>query len=92
MMIIESFACKPYDFFANLLIVSMRGAGTNNDLLQRVIISRADVDLQNVTGVFNQSHGDGLTLNQWFEDESAVSGDYKKLLLAICGYGLPQKK
>mmetsp|Transcript_56359 Transcript_56359/g.93840 ORF Transcript_56359/g.93840 Transcript_56359/m.93840 type:complete len:341 (+) Transcript_56359:69-1091(+) len=79
---IDAFACAPYDFFAQKLKESMKGMGTDDKLLQRVIVSRAEIDLRDISTVFGQRYGDGKTLANWIKSDT--KGDYEKLLLAIC--------
>lgn len=83
LLTINSFACQPYDFWAQKLRKSMKGMGTDDFLLRRVIIRRAGVDLRDVGVVFGNRYGDGKTLAKWLKDD--LSGDYEKLCLAVCG-------
>jgi len=80
---INSFACQPYDFWAKLLQKAMKGMGTNDEKMRRIIIARAEVDLRDVGIVFGNRYGDGKTLAKWIKDD--LSGDYEKLMLAVCG-------
>ena len=41
------------------------------------------VDLRDVGIVFGNRYGDGKTLAKWIKDD--LSGDYEKLMLAVCG-------
>jgi len=83
LLTINSFACQPYDFWAQKLKKSMKGMGTDDFLLRRVIIRRAEVDLRDVGVTFGNRYGDGKTLAKWLKDD--LSGDYEKLCLAVCG-------
>jgi len=80
---INSFACQPYDFWAKKLRKAMSGMGTDDEQLRRVIISRAEVDLRDIGITFGNRYGDGKTLAKWIKDD--CSGDYEKLMLAVCG-------
>eukprot|EP00483_Globobulimina_turgida_P001856 UN01858 len=80
---IDEFASQPYDYWAKKLRAAMKGMGTDDDALRRVIISRAEVDLRDIGIVFGQRYGDGKTLNKWIKDDA--SGDYERLCLAVCG-------
>jgi hypothetical protein len=66
-------------YFANRLFHSMKGAGTKDDTLIRVIVTRSEVDLVQIKGEFQRTHG--KSLEAMIEDDT--SGDYKKMLLAI---------
>eukprot|EP01083_Nonionella_stella_P191752 709502_1 len=83
MQTIDDFASQPYDYWAKKLRNAMKGMGTDDEALRRVVIGRAEVDLRDVGIVFGQRYGDGKTLQKWIKDDT--TGDYEKLLLAICG-------
>lgn len=83
MQTILSFASQPYDFWAGRLKTAMKGMGTNDELLRRVIVMRAEVDLRDIGITFGNRYGDGKTLAKWIKDD--LSGDYEKLCLAVCG-------
>jgi len=57
----------------------MQGAGTNDDTLIRVIVSRSEVDLVQIKQEFQRNHGQ--TLESWIQSDT--SGDYLKMLLAL---------
>jgi len=82
--VITSFCSQPYDFWAERLRKSMKGVGTNDDMLIRIVVTRAEVDMQNIKTVFGQRYGDGKTLKNWIQDD--VSGHYQRLLLHLTGY------
>jgi len=83
MQTILSFSSQPYDFWAGRLRAAMKGMGTDDELLRRVIIMRAEVDLRDIGITFGNRYGDGKTLAKWLKDD--LSGDYEKLCLAVCG-------
>eukprot|EP00795_Rhopilema_esculentum_P005309 gene5309-477_t len=67
------------EYFADRLWKSMKGAGTDDSTLIRVVVSRSEVDLVEIKQAFlNKYH---KTLYKMIEGD--CSGDYKKLLLAI---------
>jgi len=68
-----------FQYFADRLFHSMKGAGTKDDTLIRVIVSRSEIDLVQIKAEFQRTHG--KTLEATIEDDT--SGDYKKMLLAI---------
>jgi len=84
MQMIIDFVTQPYDFWAKRFVKSMEGMGTNDKLLQRLVITRCEIDLFSIQQVFGQRYGKGKTLKNWIEDDT--SGDYEKLLLCLCGY------
>jgi len=83
LLTINKFASQPYDYFAEKLKKSMKGMGTNDEMLRRVIIRRAEIDLRDIGITFGNRYGDGKTLAKWLKDD--LSGDYEKLCLAVCG-------
>ncbi|KAL5484154.1 hypothetical protein EMCRGX_G020602 [Ephydatia muelleri] len=68
-------------YFAERLHRSMQGAGTDDDTLIRLVVTRSEIDLAEIKQVFLASYG--KTLTSWIEAD--VSGDYRKLLVAIVG-------
>jgi len=67
-------------YFAERLYKSMKGAGTNDKALIRVMVSRSEVDLLQVRDIFQAMYGQSL--EQFIQDD--ISGDYKKLMIQIC--------
>jgi annexin A7/11 len=67
------------EYFAERLWKSMKGAGTNDSLLIRVIVSRSEIDLVEIKQAFLQKYQ--KTVYKMIQGD--CSGDYKKLLLAI---------
>lgn len=83
LQVIDEFASQPYDYWAKKLKDAMKGMGTNDAELRRILVSRAEVDLRDIGIVFGQRYGDGKTLQKWLKDD--LGGDYEKLCLAVCG-------
>jgi len=83
LLTINKFASQPYDYFAEKLRKAMKGMGTNDEMLRRTIIRRAEIDLRDIGITFGNRYGDGKTLAKWIKDD--LSGDYEKLCLAVCG-------
>jgi len=81
MLAIIKFARDPANFFAERLYKSMKGAGTDDDTLIRVLVSRSEVDLVEIESAFVGRYEQ--TLVDFVRDD--CSGDYKKLLLTILG-------
>merc|ERR1712176_24812 len=63
---------------------SMKGLGTEDNNLIRLVVSRCEIDMWNIKQRFGQTYGNGKTLKNWIEGD--VSGAYKTLLLKLCGY------
>jgi len=68
-------------FFAERLYNSMKGAGTDDSTLIRLIISRSEIDLVPVAKTFTKLYGQSL--NDFIASD--CSGDYKRLLIAVVG-------
>ena len=66
-----------------MLHKSMKGIGTRDEMLIRVIVTRAEIDMQLIKTEFNRKY------NKRLEDmiSSETSGNYKKFLLALVGSG-----
>jgi hypothetical protein len=69
---------RPY-YFAERLHRCMQGAGTNDDTLIRVIVSRSEVDLVQIKQEFQRQFGQSL--EAWIQGDT--SGDYRKVLMML---------
>jgi hypothetical protein len=79
MLSIVSCVQNPSGFFADRLYKSMKGGGTNDQALIRVVVSRSEVDMVQIKHEFQAKYGQSLA--QFIKDD--CSGDYKKMLLAL---------
>jgi len=66
-------------FFAECLYESMKGVGTDNKTLIRLIVSRSEIDLVQIKSAFKSKYK--KSLESFIESD--ISGDYKKLMLTI---------
>uniref|UniRef100_A0A4W3HIE7 Annexin n=1 Tax=Callorhinchus milii TaxID=7868 RepID=A0A4W3HIE7_CALMI len=57
------------------------GCGTADKILIRVMISRSEIDMQNIKEEFTKLCG--KTLAEFIQDD--IGGDYQKVLLRLCG-------
>lgn len=71
----------PQAYFAEQLYRSMKGLGTNDRTLIRVMVTRADVDLKTIKRIFEETYG--KTLASFIEGDT--SGDYRRALLTLLG-------
>ena len=71
---------SPSEYFAARINNAVKGAGTNETILTRVIVTRNEIDLPLMKQYYKQLYGKDMVKD--IEDD--VSGDYKKLLLALC--------
>ncbi|XP_044276101.1 annexin A7 isoform X4 [Varanus komodoensis] len=68
-------------FFAERLYHAMKGAGTDDSALIRIVVTRSEIDLVQIKQVFAQMFQKTLATMI----SSDTSGDYRRLLLAIVG-------
>ncbi|XP_072137616.1 annexin A1a [Mobula birostris] len=68
-------------YFAERLQASMKGYGTDDNTLIRIVVSRSEVDLKDIKVEYKAKFG--KTLNTAIKDET--KGDYEKILLSLCG-------
>jgi len=66
-------------YFAEKLYKSMKGAGTNDSTLIRVVVTRCEVDMVQVKMEFHRRYNQ--TLGKFIQDD--CSGDYKRCLMAL---------
>ncbi|XP_027030538.2 annexin A4 [Tachysurus fulvidraco] len=78
--IVKCLKSKPA-FFAERLYKSMKGLGTTDSILIRVMVSRAEIDMIDIKAEFLKLYG--KTLNSFIKGDT--SGDYRKILLELCG-------
>ncbi|XP_058813643.1 annexin B10-like [Topomyia yanbarensis] len=79
--IVECVQMAPH-FFAKRLFEAMDGLGTDDTTLIRIIVSRAEIDLQNIKDEYEQMYNKTLMSAV----KSETSGDYKKALCALIGH------
>ncbi|XP_028445616.1 annexin A5a isoform X2 [Perca flavescens] len=68
-------------FLAECLYKSMRRAGTDDDTLMRIMVSRSEVDMLDIRASFKKTYG--VSLHSTIQEDTA--GDYQKALLYLCG-------
>ncbi|XP_051472802.1 annexin A5 isoform X3 [Apus apus] len=68
-------------YFAETLYHSMKGAGTDDDTLIRVMVSRSEIDLLDIRQEFRKNFA--KSLHHMIQKDT--SGDYRKALLLLCG-------
>jgi hypothetical protein len=66
-------------YFAEKLYHSMKGAGTNDRTLIRVVVTRCEVDMVQIKEEFKKKYNQSL--EAFIKDD--CSGDYKRMLLAL---------
>ncbi|KAK3083430.1 hypothetical protein FSP39_022409 [Pinctada imbricata] len=78
--LVMNLKCRP-KYFAQRLVWTMKGLGTKDRDLIRVIVSRAEIDMVQIKACFLEMTKQ--TLWNWIDQD--CSGDYKKILQAIVG-------
>ncbi|KAI1904682.1 hypothetical protein AGOR_G00008210 [Albula goreensis] len=68
-------------YMAERLYKSMKGTGTDEATLSRIMVSRSEIDMLDIRAEFKKLFGYSL----YATIESETSGDYRKTLLKICG-------
>ncbi|TNM91857.1 hypothetical protein fugu_018869 [Takifugu bimaculatus] len=68
-------------YFAERLFRAMKGAGTTESVLTRILVSRAEIDLSDIKAEYKKLFG--FTLYSRLESE--VSGSYGDALKRLCG-------
>ncbi|KAK3526073.1 hypothetical protein QTP70_014662 [Hemibagrus guttatus] len=73
-------------YLADRLYKAMKGLGTDDRALIRIMVSRSEIDLFNIRKEFKDTHD--ASLHEFIQVETMVgdtSGDYRKTLLILCG-------
>ncbi|KAI3362416.1 hypothetical protein L3Q82_012716 [Scortum barcoo] len=68
-------------YFAERLFKSMKGAGTTESILTRILASRSEIDLLDIRAEYKKLFGCSL----YSQLESEVSGNYGDALKRLCG-------
>uniref|UniRef100_A0A3Q3GN10 Annexin n=1 Tax=Kryptolebias marmoratus TaxID=37003 RepID=A0A3Q3GN10_KRYMA len=68
-------------YFAERLYKAMKGLGTKDQTLIRIMVSRSEVDMLDIRQEYVKNYGKSL----YTHISGDTSGDYKKLLLKFCG-------
>ena len=69
------------EFFAQRLHLCLRGLGTKDRNLIRIIVTRCDIDLGNIKREYEKLFGKSLQADV----QGDTSGDYKQALLTLIG-------
>ena len=72
---------SPSEYFAYRMHKAMKGIGTNDTILIRVLVSRDEIDIGRIKRYYKQLYN--ITLYEAVQKN--ISGDYQKLLLALIG-------
>ena len=68
------------EYFATRVNKAIKGWGTNDKMLIRILVSRCDVDLLKIMEAYQKLYGKSM-----YDDiKNDTSGDYRKILLELC--------
>ncbi|CAI5784425.1 annexin A5 [Podarcis lilfordi] len=68
-------------YLAESLFYAMKGAGTDDDTLIRIVVSRSEIDLLDIRQAFRRNFAKSL----YHAIQKDTSGDYRNGLLLLCG-------
>ncbi|KAL2925592.1 Annexin-like protein RJ4 [Bienertia sinuspersici] len=71
----------PQKYFAKMLRNAIIGLGTDEDVLTRVIVTRAEIDLKEIKDLYSERNN--VSLDQAIAGDT--SGDYRAFLLTLLG-------
>ena len=73
---------SPSEYFATKVNKAIKGWGTNDKMLIRVLVTRDEIDMPQIKQYYKQLYGKDM-----LDDiKSDTSGDYKKLLVELAGH------
>ncbi|KAL9233575.1 hypothetical protein vseg_008555 [Gypsophila vaccaria] len=72
---------NPLKYFAKILRNAVKGLGTDDDVLRRVIVTRAEIDLKEIKELYLERNN--ISLEQAVTEDT--SGDYRAFLLTLLG-------
>lgn len=73
----------PVEYYTDHIYRSMHGLGTHNHSLINLLVDRSEIDLGAIKKLFQEKYEKSIA--QWFDAETAIRSDYKRLLLNIIG-------
>jgi len=78
---IVNFARDPAAYWAERLKASMKGLGTDDHKLIRIMVTRAEIDMSSIRDTFGDRYGNGKTLVDWIKSDT--SGNYEHILVSL---------
>ena len=73
---------SPSEYFATRVQDAIKGFGTNDHLLIRILITRDEIDMPQIKQYYKQLYG-----NDMVEDiKKDIGGDYRKLMVELCSH------
>lgn len=76
--VVQSMVDRPA-YFADRIAGALKGAGTDDTTLIRVVVTRSEVDMVDIKAEYEKRHGSSLSK----AIQGDCSGDYKRMLIAL---------
>ena len=73
---------SPSEYFATRVNKAVKGWGTNDNLLIRVLVARDEIDMPEIKQYYKQLYGKDMLA----DIKSDCSGDYQRLLIELAGH------
>jgi hypothetical protein len=73
---------SPSEYFATRVNEAIKGAGTKDRLLMRVLITRDEIDMPTIKQYYKQLYGKDMVE----AIRKDISGDYQKLMIELCSH------
>ena len=73
---------SPSEYFATRINDAIKGWGTKDHLLIRILISRDEIDMPQIKQYYKQLYGKDMVQ----AIKSDISGDYQKLMIELCSH------
>ena len=73
---------SPSEYFATRVQDAIKGLGTKDRLLMRILITRDEIDMPQIKAYFKKLYGKDLVEAV----KGEISGDYKKLMVELCSH------
>ena len=73
---------SPSEYFATRVNEAIKGVGTKDRLLMRVLITRDEVDMPTIKQYYKQLYGKDMVEAV----KNDISGDYQKLMIELCSH------
>ena len=73
---------NPSEYFATRVYKAVKGLGTNNKLLIRILVTRDEIDMPQIKEAYKRLYNKDMVEAV----KSDTSGDYKKLLVELCSH------
>jgi hypothetical protein len=73
---------SPSEYFATRVHEAIKGVGTKDRLLMRVLITRDEIDMPTIKQYYKQLYGKDMVQ----DIKNDISGDYQKLMVELCDH------